>query len=68
MSDVYSTDNLLLDAAARTEEAIAYCRKAIQQIDDTPTRLALGQAILRIQDGRHEIRSAREMLRELDKG
>lgn len=68
MSDAYSTDTLLLDAAARTEQAIAYCRKAIQQIDDTPARLALGQAILRIQDGRHEIRSARELLSELGEG
>lgn len=67
MSDAYSTDNLLIDAAARTEEAIAYCRKAIQQIDDTPTRLALGQAILRIQDGRQEIRSARDLLRDLER-
>ena len=65
MSDAKATDNLLLDAAARTEEAIAYCRKALDQIADTPSRLAIGQGILRLQEGRHEIRNAREMLRDL---
>jgi len=65
MRDATETDNLLLDAAARTEEAIAYCRKALDQIADTPSRIAIDQGIRRLQEGRHEIRNARAMLRDL---
>lgn len=52
------------EALRHVEIAIGESRNALDQIADTPARLALGQAVLRLEDAQHELRCATELAQE----